>query len=167
MREQSIRHHRESVTVNASAETLYDLVSDITRTGEWSPVCTSCWWDDEAMAGQLGAKFTGRNELPHRTWESRSQVVVAERGQEFAWEVGDGFVRWGYILTPAETGTILSETWEFLPSGIAMFEEKYGNNAYIQIAERTQQALDGIPVTLAAIKRIAESEDENQETRSH
>lgn len=167
MTEQSVRHHRESVTVIASAETLYALVSDVTRTGEWSPVCTSCWWDDEAMAGQLGAKFTGRNELPHRTWESRSQVVVAERGQEFAWEVGDGFVRWGYILTPAETGTILSETWEFLPSGIAMFEEKYGNNAYIQIAERTQQALDGIPVTLAAIKRIAESEDENQETRSH
>ena len=167
MTEQSVRHHRESVTVNASAETLYTLVSDITRTGEWSPVCTSCWWDDEAMAGQLGAKFTGRNELPHRTWESRSQVVVAERGQEFAWEVGDGFVRWGYILTPAETGTILSETWEFLPSGIAMFEEKYGNNAYIQIAERTEEALDGIQVTLAAIKRIAESEDENQETRSH
>jgi hypothetical protein len=47
-----------------------------------------------------------------------------------------------------------------------MFEEKYGNNAYIQIAERTQQALDGIPVTLAAIKRMAESEDENQGTRS-
>jgi hypothetical protein len=48
-----------------------------------------------------------------------------------------------------------------------MFEEKYGNNAYIQIGERTEEALDGIPVTLAAIKRIAESEDENQETRSH
>lgn len=167
MREQSIRHHRESVTVNASAETLYDLVSDITRTGEWSPVCTSCWWDDEAMAGQLGAKFTGRNELPHRTWESRSQVVVAARGQEFAWEVGDSFVRWGYVLNPAETGTILSEAWEFLPGGIAMFEEKYGNDAHVHITEVTQQALDGIPVTLAAIKRVAESVDENQDTRSH
>ena len=166
MGEQGIRHHMESVTVNASAEALYDLVSDITRTGEWSPICTSCWWDDEATTGQIGAKFTGRNELPHRTWESRSQVVVAERGQEFAWEVGDSFVRWGYILTPAETGTTLSETWHFLPGGIAMFEEQYGNNAHVQIAERTQQALDGIPVTLAAIKRIAESVDENQVTRS-
>ena len=42
----SIRSHQESVTVEASAETLYDMVSDITRTGEWSPVCRSCWWDD-------------------------------------------------------------------------------------------------------------------------
>jgi hypothetical protein len=166
MEAQGIRHHRESVTVKASAETLYDLVSDITRTGEWSPICTSCWWDDKATAGQIGAKFTGRNELPNRTWESRSQVIVAERGQEFAWEVGDRFVRWGYILIPTEAGTLLCETWEFLPGGIAMFEEQYGSNAQSQIAERTQQALNSIPVTLAAIKRIAESIDESQEIGS-
>ena len=48
-----------------------------------------------------------------------------------------------------------------------MFEEQYGSNAQSQIAERSQQALDSIPVTLAAIKRIAESIDENQEIRSH
>ncbi|MDQ0770221.1 hypothetical protein QF031_002970 [Pseudarthrobacter defluvii] len=158
----STRKHLESVTVQASVEKLYDLVSDITRTGEWSPVCTSCWWDDEAtVGGQPGAWFTGRNELPHRTWETRSQVVAAERGREFAWVVGGRFVRWGFILTPADNGTTLTETWEFLPEGIAMFGEKYGDEADAQIAERTQQALDGIPKTLAAIKRIAESVDAN------
>jgi hypothetical protein len=153
----SIRQHQESVTVQASAETLYDLVSDITRTGEWSPVCTSCWWDDDASAGRVGAWFTGRNELPHRTWETRSQVVAAERGREFAWVVGGSFVRWGFTLSPAGAGTILTETWEFLPAGIAMFEEKFGDGASVQITDRTQQALDGIPRTLAAIKQIAES----------
>ena len=152
----STRHHQESVTVQASATTLYDLVSDISRTGEWSPVCTSCWWDDEASAGQVGAWFTGRNELPHRTWETRSQVVAAERGREFAWVVGGSYVRWGFTLTPAETGTTLTESWHFLPAGIAMFEEKFGDRASTEITDRTQQALDGIPKTLATIKRIAE-----------
>lgn len=159
MRETSIRYHHDSVTIHASPQALYELVSDITRTGEWSPVCTSCWWDDEADAGQVGAWFTGRNELPTRTWETRSQVVAAERGREFAWVVGGRFVRWAFVLTPAETGTTLTETWEFLPDGIAMFEAKYGDQAPAQIADRTQQALDGIPKTLAAIKRIAESTD--------
>ena len=162
----SKRHHQESVTVQASAQMLYDLVSDITRTGEWSPVCTSCWWDDEANAGQLGAWFTGRNELPDRSWETRSQVVAAERGLEFAWVVGGSFVRWGYTLTPADNGTILSESWQFLPGGIAMFEEKYGDGAYAQITDRTQQALEGIPKTLAAIKQIAESITSSEEARS-
>ena len=165
MNQISIRQHQESVTVQASAETLYDLVSDITRTGEWSPVCTSCWWDDEDSAGQVGAWFTGRNELPHRTWETRSQVVAAERGREFAWVVGGSFVRWGFTLTPADAGTTLTESWEFLPAGIAMFEEKFGDGASVQITDRTQQALDGIPKTLAAIKRIAESAA-NEEARA-
>ena len=166
MSKTSTRSHQESVTVEASPEVLYDLVSDITRTGEWSPVCRSCWWDDESEAGRVGAWFTGRNELPHRTWETRSQVVVAERGREFAWVVGGSYVRWGFTLTPAEDGTILSESWEFLPEGKAMFGEKYGAEADAHIAERTRQALDGIPKTLAAIKRIAESIAAHQEVSS-
>ena len=166
MSEASIRHHHESITVEASAEALYDLVSDITRTGSWSPVCTSCWWDEQAEAGQVGAWFTGRNELPSRTWQTRSQVAVAERGREFAWVVGGRFVRWGFSMAPAQTGTTLTEFWEFLPDGIAMFREKFGDDADAQIADRTQQALDGIPQTLAAIKRIAECSDTAQQTGS-
>ena len=157
MSETSIRSHQESVTVQASAEVLYDLVSDITRTGEWSPVCTSCWWDEEAEAGQVGAWFTGRNELPHRTWETRSEVVAAERGREFAWVVGDSFVRWGFTFAPVGTATALTESWEFLPGGITMFEAKFGDDARVQIADRTQQALVSIPTSLRAIKAIAES----------
>jgi hypothetical protein len=66
-------------------------------------------------------------------------------------------VRWGYTLTPVDGGTVLTEMWELLPEGIAMFEEKHGDEAAARIADRTQQALDGIPKTLAAIKLIAES----------
>lgn len=66
-------------------------------------------------------------------------------------------VRWGFTLAPAQTGTTLTESWEFLPGGIAMFEEKFGDQAHAEITDRTQQALDGIPKTLAAIKQIAES----------
>ena len=33
--------HRESILVTATPEAVYDLVSDVTRTGEWSPVCAS------------------------------------------------------------------------------------------------------------------------------
>ncbi|MDQ0734989.1 SRPBCC family protein [Arthrobacter agilis] len=165
MSQTSIRHHQESILVQASAEALYDLVSDVACTGEWSPVCTSCWCDDEVEAGRLGAWFTGRNELPDRSWETRSQVVAADRGREFAWVVGGSFVRWGFTLTREQTGTTLRESWEFLPAGIAMFEEKYGDGASAQIADRTQQALGGIPRTLAAIKRIAEAVPTSEEVR--
>ncbi|WP_233491365.1 SRPBCC family protein [Blastococcus sp. TBT05-19] len=89
-----------SVSVDASPEAVYDLVADVTRTGEWSPICEVCWWD-EGGSGRVGDWFTGRNVTAGRTWETRSRVVVADRGREFAWEVGQGYVRWGFVLAPS------------------------------------------------------------------
>jgi Polyketide cyclase / dehydrase and lipid transport len=145
-----------SVVVARSPEALYDMISDVTRTGEWSPVCKACWWDDGG-GPRPGAWFTGRNELPERTWETRSQVVAADRGREFAFAVGGSWVRWGYTFTPVDGGTEVTESWEFLPDGIARFHDRYGDGAQAQIADRTEAAHKGIPATLAAIKKAAES----------
>jgi hypothetical protein len=157
MTQTPVRTHEQSIVVEATPEALYDLVSDITRTGEWSPVCTACWWDDPDQAGQVGAWFTGHNELPDRTWETRSRIEVADRGREFAWLVGGRYARWGFTFAPDGAATRLTERWDFLPDGITMFGEKYGDRAATEIEDRTRQAQDGIPRTLAAIKRIAES----------
>lgn len=149
-------HHSESIVVARTPEEVYDLVSDVARTGEWSPICAACWWD-EGQGPYVGAWFTGRNQTPARTWGTRSQVAVADRGREFAWLVGGGWVRWGYSMSAVDGGTELTETWTFLPEGLAGFREKYGDDAPAQILDRVTAAHDGIPVTLAAIKRIAET----------
>ena len=149
--------YSESIVVARSPEVLYDMVSDVTRMGEWSPVCQACWWDD-GDGPRAGAWFTGRNELPERTWETRSQVVAADRGREFAFEVNSGWVRWGYTFTAVDSGTQVTESWEFLPAGIAGFHDRYGNGAEAQIANRTEAAHQGIPATLAAIKKAAEAD---------
>jgi hypothetical protein len=146
----------DSIVVARSPEQVYDLVSDVTRTGEWSPTCTACWWD-EGAGPEPGSWFTGRNVTPQRTWETRSQVVTAEPGREFTWVVGDGLVRWSYLLEPSDGSTRLTERWEFLPAGIAFFAAKYGADADAQIEERRRSAYDGIPRTLAAIKTVAEA----------
>lgn len=148
--------YAESVIVNAAPSHVYDIVSDVTRTGEWSPICKQCWWDD-GDGPRVGAWFTGRNETPRRTWETRSQVIVAEPGREFAFLVGKGYVRWGFTLAARDGMTELTESWEFRPEGLAMFAERYGDRAQQEIAERTEAARTGIPASLAAIKRIAEA----------
>lgn len=148
--------HSESITIACPADVLYDMVSDVTRMGEWSPVCRECWWD-EGETPRAGAWFTGRNELPDRTWETRSEVVAAEPGREFTFIVGGTFARWGYRFEPVEGGTSVTESWEFLPDGIAMFEERFGADAQVQIQQRVEAARTGIPATLAAIKTTAEA----------
>lgn len=148
--------YSESIVVECSAETLYDMVSDVTRMGEWSPVCKACWWD-AGDSPRVDAWFTGRNELPERTWETRSQVVVADRGREFAFVVGGSWIRWGYTFFPVDGGTKVTESWEFLPAGVARFEQRFGADAQAQISDRTMAAHQGIPETLAALKKAAEA----------
>ena len=154
--------HSGSVIVSATPEDLYDMVADVTRMGEWSPICKACWWDEgagpEVGAGpQVGAWFSGRNELPERTWETRSEVVAADRGREFAFIVGGSYVRWGYTFEAVDGGTEITESWELLPGGIAMFEVRFEADAPAQIADRSDLAERGIATTLAAIKKVAEA----------
>jgi hypothetical protein len=147
--------YAESIVIAGDPEALYDMVSDVTRMGEWSPVCTGCWWD-EGDGPRAGAWFTGRNELPDRVWETRSRVVAADRPREFAFMVRGTWVRWGYTFTAVDGGTRVTESWEFLPDGIAGFRERYGDDAPHQVEARIEAARRGIPVTLAALKASAE-----------
>ncbi|AFM18778.1 Polyketide cyclase / dehydrase and lipid transport [Mycolicibacterium chubuense NBB4] len=145
----------ESISVAVPPDELYAMVSDVTRMGEWSPVCKACWWDD-GDGPRVGAWFTGRNVTPERTWEARCQVVAADPGRTFAWEVNNGWVYWGYEFEPDGDGTRLTESWEFLPAGIAGFRERLGDGADSEIGRRSEAARTGIPATLAAIKQAAE-----------
>jgi hypothetical protein len=150
-------HHEGSVVVDRLPGELYDIVSDVTRMGDWSPVCKACWWD-EGEGPAVGAWFTGRNELPERTWETRSEVVVADRGREFAFVVAATGTRWGYTFSPVDGGTQLTESWEFPPGAVEVFEARFGDDAEAQIANRSELARTGIAATLAAIKAAAESD---------
>jgi hypothetical protein len=149
-------NHSGSVVIARSPEEVYDMVTDIARMGEWSPVCKACWWEEGAKL-EVGAWFGGRNEQPGRTWETRSQVVAAEPAQEFAFAVGGVWARWGYTFKPVKGGTEVTESWEFLPDGIAMFKAHFGEGADSEIDDRSEAARTGIPATLDALKRSAEA----------
>jgi hypothetical protein len=148
----------DSIVIKRSAEDLYDMVADVTRMGQWSPVCTACWWD-EGEGPNLGATFTGRNERPERTWETRSEVVAADPGREFAWVVVEPptRARWGYSFVAVDGGTEVTETWELPPEGAAFFEARFGEDAAKEIGLRSDAAKHGIGATLAAIKGSAEA----------
>ena len=149
--------HSGSIVINRSPEEVYALISDVTKMGDWSPVCKACWWDD-GDGPRVGAKFTGRNEVPERTWETRSEVVAAEPGKEFAWAVAEPptRARWGYTFDAVNGGTEVTETWQLPPEGQAFFEQRFPEDAPAQIATRAAAAEKGIPETLAAIKKTAE-----------
>ncbi|QZY52381.1 SRPBCC family protein [Leucobacter tenebrionis] len=151
--------HADSILINATPEQVFAVVSDVTRTGEWSPVCEACWWD-EGDGPRPGAFFTGRNVTPDRTWETRCEVTVCEAGRAFGWGVTEGNVFWTYTMRPVGSSTELTESWEFTAKGQAFFAQRFGADAAAEVEKRRQAAQEGIPVTLRAMKRIIEESDD-------
>jgi hypothetical protein len=85
-------------------------------------------------------------------------VAAAEPGRKSGWEVNHGWVYWGYTFEPEDEGSRLTESWEFLPAGIAGFRERFGAQADAEIENRRAAARSGIAATLAAIKKAAEAD---------
>ena len=147
----------DSVTVHMAAppEKIWELVSDVTRMGEWSPETVKCEWLDGAMGPAVGACFKGTNKRGIATWSTKPTVVVADSGREFAFEV-DTDVRWTYRFDAEGTGTRLTESFEMLRD--LRWYYAFAERWVMRIKDRRADLVLGMTVTLERIKRVVESE---------
>jgi hypothetical protein len=98
----------------APADALYAMVSDVTRTGEWSPENVGGRWIGSATGPAVGARFRGANRRGFRRWSTTCTVVAADPGRRFAFDVafaGIPVARWSYEFAPDGDGTLVTETW--------------------------------------------------------
>jgi ligand-binding SRPBCC domain-containing protein len=112
---QTLDHDHVTTHVAAPPEAVYALVSDVTRTPEFSPEIVRCTWLDGATAPAVGARFLAVNKLGnHPSWKNRPVVVSADPGREFAFsrtEMFAGTVVWRYLFEPNGDGTRLTESY--------------------------------------------------------
>jgi uncharacterized protein YndB with AHSA1/START domain len=145
----------QTTVIAAPPERVYEIISDVTRIGELSPVCKAAWWD-EGSGPHEGAWFTGRNELEGRDpWERRCEVVIAEPGRAFGWVAGgreEGVAEWSYRFRPVEQGTEVEESWRILRMVDRL--KALGDEVLIGMKANTES---GIEETLAKLKAVAES----------
>ena len=103
------------IHIDAPPARVYELVSDVTRMGEWSPETVACEWLDGATGAVSGARFKGTNKAGRATWSTVCTVDVADPGRELTFTVhagGSPSSRWSYRLTPAGNGTDVVESME-------------------------------------------------------
>jgi uncharacterized protein YndB with AHSA1/START domain len=113
---------RDSVTVhmNASPDKIWDLVSDVTKIGRYSPETFEAEWLDGATGPAVGARFRGhvkRNEKGPVYWTTCT-VRESEPGRSFSFGVGakdKPLNIWSYKLEPAGDGTDVTESFELSP----------------------------------------------------
>jgi hemerythrin-like domain-containing protein len=66
------------VAVAADVDTVWDVVRDVTRVGEWSHECVGVDWLDGATTAAPGARFRGRNKQGVFRWGRVCEIVSAE-----------------------------------------------------------------------------------------
>lgn len=116
-------HEEATVTMLAPAGEVWDLVSDVTRIGEFSPETFEAEWVGGATGPEVGARFRGhvrRNEVGPTYW-TPCTVLVCEPERRFTFGVGSAdhpITRWGYRLSPApdDRSVEVTETFDFTPA---------------------------------------------------
>jgi len=113
-----------STFIDAPPERVWHLISDITRMGEWSPVCRRCEWLDGAAGPEVGARFRGHNRQGPMMWSTVCEVTASEPGNVFEFRVIDGtfafghrgkeMTRWRYDFEADGTGTRVSESYNIV-----------------------------------------------------
>ncbi len=110
-----------TVWIDAPVDAVWDLVSDVTRIGEFSPETFEAKWTKGAKGPAVGAHFAGhvkRNGVGPTYW-SPCRVTVCEPGEVFEFAVGTDTVavnNWGYRLSARDGGTEVTEYFRLEPA---------------------------------------------------
>jgi hypothetical protein len=112
---------KAAVTLHMDAEPqkVWELISDITKMGEYSPEVVEAEWLDGATGPEVGARYRGhvkRNEIMPVLYWTTCEITAAVPGQvfEFAVVMNDRRVNtWRYVFTPGpDGGTDVTESYD-------------------------------------------------------
>jgi uncharacterized protein YndB with AHSA1/START domain len=114
--------------MNASPDTVYAAISDVTRMGEWSEECQACEWHEGYVAPIVGATFDGHNQNGEHTWTTQGRVIEADPGRAFVFEcsmMDFHYSTWGYRIEAAGSGCRVIEWSEDLrPESVMEFSKQ-------------------------------------------
>ena len=149
-------HDAVTVHMDAPPERIWDLVSDVTKIGRYSPETFEAEWLDGATGPAVGARFRGhvkRNGKGPVYWTTCT-VTACDPGREFAFGVGSSdrpLNVWGYRLEPAGEGTDVTESFQLAPTWwLRLYWSLLG-------WARGRTNRDGMRTTLERIKSEVES----------
>jgi hypothetical protein len=126
-------HDSVTVHMSASPEQVWDLVSDVTRIGSYSPETFEAEWIDGATGPAVGARFRGhvkRNGIGPIYWTTCT-VSASEPGKTFAFGVGNNdkpLNVWRYDIAPSEAGGCeVTESFTLSPTfGLRLYWTLWG-----------------------------------------
>lgn len=150
----AVRTLEESVEIEAPPAAVWSVVSDVRRTGEWSPECRRVVVLGRGPVAE-GSRILGINRRGLMVWPTTSRVHRFEPGQAIGWTVAENGAQWTYELQPTASGTLLTERRE-APHGIAPLAARFTDLFLGGNEPHSGELEEGMRQTLGRIKQIVE-----------
>jgi hypothetical protein len=145
-----------SVVVEGVApEQVWSLISDVTRTGEWSPENTGSRWRDGATGPAAGVRFQGTNRNGIFIWRTTAVVIAVDVERRFAFDVsalGIPISRWDWSLAPADGGTRVELDWTDRRTGLRGTAMRRGGLLFVGATIDTRHVQANIDSSLARLR---------------
>lgn len=151
-----------TVQIDAPASSVWQLVSDVTRIGEFSPETFEAEWIYGGDGPAVGARFRGhvkRNQKGPTYW-STCEVTECEpdRAFEFAVLIGGSPINnWRFELEPVDGGTKVTESFRLEPTA--------ANRIYWALLGRSRGETNrrGMRTTLERMKEVLEDDESGRD----
>lgn len=161
---QQLTADKASRYIEATPDALYALISDVTRTPEYSPEVVKCTWIKGARGPAVGARFKAINHAGRvPDWPNKPIVTAAEPGRTFAFErteIGGGTIEWRYQFDPQGTGTLVTESYKVLKDVNAL--GWFIIDTLAGLKDRQTDLKRGMTVSLERIAAIVENKQADQ-----
>ena len=143
-------------TIAAPPDTVWALVADLPRMGEWSPENEGGEWVGGADGPAVGAKFKGTNSNGGRSWKTVATVTAADPGRRFAFTVKAAalpIAEWAFEIEPAGDGCTVTQ--HFTDKRPGFFKPIAAR--VTGVSDRLAHNRDGMTETLDGLAAAAES----------
>lgn len=148
------RELQADVTIAASPDRVWQVLTDFSRMPEWSPELLRMV---PLKRGGLrpGQWYLGINRRGPVVWPTRNVVTILEPGRRVAWDTRSSGARWIYDVVEDDAGTRLTLTRP-VPNRLTMGSKVFAT-AFLGGAENHADELeDGMVQTLERLKRAVE-----------
>lgn len=153
---------------------MFGYVSDLTRSGEWSPECLGGSWASGTPSA-VGSVFAARNHrepevvswapVVRGEWSTECEVVESSSPRVFSWAMRDSAGRaqesvWSFEIAPAESGSVLTHAFRMgeLTEGMrGIFSDLSGDGETKFLLDWADKLDGDMRRSVARIKAVLES----------
>ncbi len=145
----------ESIEINAAADDVWAVISDLRRMGEWSPQCKKMFMLGGPVG--VGTRTLNINRQGLKVWPTTAKVIRVSPGTELAFRIGENRTVWSYTIEPSTNGVRVTERREAANGTTTWISSFFVDKLLGGNDDFEAELKAGMAETLGKIKEAAES----------